>query len=112
MNRIFLPLLILIASGCASVNTVALKESEPHPPIPVSAVQLVLAPPSNAVLIADIFSEGCDSEQGADAAQAELKRKAASLGANLLVIENSNEYLDSAVIDRRFRVEARAYFSQ
>jgi hypothetical protein len=111
MKRIFLALLVLIAAGCAGVNTIAVKKSEPHQAIPVKDVQLALEPPPNAVLIADIFSAACNSEEGSEAAQADLKRKAASLGANVLVIENANEYLDSAVIDHRFRIEARAYFS-
>ncbi|HTR42273.1 MAG TPA: hypothetical protein VMH87_11720 [Pseudomonadales bacterium] len=110
MKRFLFPLLILVVSGCAGIKTVAINKSEPHPAIPVKDVQLALAVPANAVLVADLFSESCDSGQEVDAAQADLKVKAASLGANLLVIEGSNLYLDFTPADGRFRVEAKAYF--
>jgi hypothetical protein len=110
MKRILFPLLILIVSGCAGIKTVAVNKSEPHPAIPVKEVQLALAAPANAVLVADLFSDSCDSEHEVDAAQGDLKRKAASLGANLLVVEGSNLYLDFTQADGHFRIEAKAYF--
>ncbi len=42
------------------------------------------------------------------AAQADLKRKAASRGANVLVIEGSNQYVD--LTSEGFRIEAKAYY--
>jgi hypothetical protein len=110
MKRFLFPLLILVVSGCAGIKTVAVNRSEPHPAIPAKDVQLALAVPADAVLVADLFSESCDSEQEVDAAQADLKRKAASLGANLLVVEGSNQYLDFTPADGRFRIQAKAYF--
>jgi hypothetical protein len=89
---------------------VAVNKSEPHPAVPARDVQLAMAVPTNAVLVADLFSESCTSEHEVDAAQADLKRKAASLGANLLVIEGSNLYLDFTPADGRFRIQAKAYF--
>src|SRR6516162_11458687 len=87
MKRVLFPLLILIACGCAGIRTVAVNRSGPHPAIAAKDVQLALAVPATAVLVADIFSDSCNSEHEVDAAQADMKRKAASLGANLLVID-------------------------
>ncbi len=111
MKRFLFPLLILVLSGCAGIRTVAVNKSEPHPAIPIKDVQLALVVPANAVLVADIFSDSCNSEQEVDAAQADLKKKAASLGANLLVIEGSNLYLDFTPVDGHFRIQAKAYFA-
>jgi hypothetical protein len=115
MKKFLFPLLalaVLVLSGCAGMKTVAVNKSEPHPAIPAKDVRLVMDQdvPSNAVLVADLFSESGNSEHEADAAQADLKRKAASLGANLLVMEGSNQYLDFTPVDGRFRVQAKAYF--
>ena len=110
MKRVLFPLLILVACGCAGIRTVAVNRSEPHPAVPAKDVQLALAVPANAVLVADIFSDSCASEQEVDAAQADMKRKAASLGANLLVIDRSNLYIDFTPADGRFRIQAKAYF--
>jgi hypothetical protein len=109
MKNTFYLLLTLIVSGCACVNTISTNLSESRPAIPVKNVQLALTAPANAVLIADIISEAEESEKGADAAQADVKMKAASMGANLIVIERSNEYVDYSSFGR-FRIEAKAYF--
>lgn len=110
MKRFLFPLLILVACGCAGIRTVAVNRSEPHPAIPAKNVQLAPAVPANAVLVADIFSDSCNSEHEVDAAQADMKRKAGSLGANLLVIDRSNQYIDFTPADGRFRIQAKAYF--
>lgn len=69
MMRFLFPLLILVVSGCAGVKTIAINKSEPHAAIPVKDVQLALEVPSNAVLVAELFSDSCNSEHDVDAAQ-------------------------------------------
>lgn len=110
MKRFLFPLLILVVTGCAGIRTVAVNKSEPHPAVPAKDVQLALAVPANAILVADIYSDSCMSEHEVDAAQADMKRKAASLGANLLVIDGSNLYRDFSPADGRFRIQGKAYF--
>jgi hypothetical protein len=107
----FLPLvLVAIVSSCCSVKTVSVNLTEPRPAIPVKNVQLALSAPTNAVLIANIFAYAQDSADGAEVAQSNLKIKAASVGANLLVIERSNQNIEFDDPDNRFSLEANAYF--
>ncbi len=61
-----LALVVLVVSGCAGVQTIAINKSEPHAAIPAKDVQLALAVPSNAVLVADLFSDSCNSEHDVD----------------------------------------------
>jgi|SRR5580698_2576546 hypothetical protein len=109
MKAIFYLLLTVVASGCVSVSTISTNVSEPRPAVPVKNVCLALTAPPNAALIADIISEAENSEKGADAAQVDLKRKAASLGANLIVIRRSNQGVDFSSFGP-FRIEADVYF--
>jgi hypothetical protein len=110
MRKFLFLFVIGLASGCACVNTVSVKVSEPRPAIPVKDVQLALMAPTNSVYLADIFAEANNSAQGANAAQADLKEKAAAIGANVLVIEMYNQDFEYSPMDGRFRVEGKAYF--
>ena len=95
MKKFFFVLTVAIVSGCASVKTVSVKVTEPRPAIPVKDVQLMLSVPTNAVLAAYIYADSCcSSGRGADAAQAQLKEKAAAIGANALVIRTWEPTID------------------
>jgi hypothetical protein len=107
-----LPLIaVVIISGCCTVKTVSVKVTEPRPPIAVKDVQLALSAPTNAVLIANIFAYAEDSAKGAATAQSNLKMKAAAVGANVLVIERSNQNIEYDDPNGRFSVEANAYYA-
>jgi len=113
MKKFFFVLTVAIVSGCASVKTVSVKVTEPRPAIPVKDVQLMLSVPTNAVLAAYIYADSCcSSGRGADAAQAQLKEKAAAIGANALVIRTWEPTIDFSPADRHFRIEANAFFVQ
>ena len=111
MKKVLCLLTIAILSGCASIKTVSVKVTEPRPAIPVNDVQLVLSAPTNAVLLADIYVEACCSSKAeADTAQADLKKEAAAIGANALVIQRWEPTIDYSSVDEHFRIEANAYF--
>jgi len=112
MKRILLLLTLTVVSGCACVKTISIQMSEPRPAIPVKDVQLVLTAPTNAVLLADIYADACcSSEQAANAAQTDLKKKAAAIGANALVIERWEPTIDYSDVNHHFRIEANAYYA-
>jgi hypothetical protein len=112
MKRILWPLTLTIVSGCVCVKTVSIQMTEPRPAIPIKDVRLVLTAPTNAVLLADIYAEACcSSEQAANAAQADLKKKAAAIGANALVIERWEPTIDYSDVNHHFRIEANAYYT-
>ena len=111
MKKVLYLLAIALVSGCASVKTVSVKVTEPRPPIPVNDVQLMLSAPTNAVLLADIYAEACcSSKEEANVAQADLKKEAAAVGANALVIQRWEPTIDYSSVDHHFRIEANAYF--
>ena len=110
MKKIAPLVLVALVSGCCSVKTVSVNVTEPRPAIPVKEVQLALSAPTNAILIANIFAYAEDSAAGAKVAQANLKSKAAAVGANLLVIERSNQNIEFDDPNNRFSIEANAYF--
>jgi hypothetical protein len=108
----FLPLiLVAMVSSCCSVKTVSVNVTDPRSPISVKDVQLALSAPTNAVLIANIFAYAQDSAEGAAVAQSNLKKKAAAVGANVLVVERSNQNIEFDDPNHRFSVEASAYYA-
>lgn len=111
MKKVFCLLTLALVSGCAGLNTVSVKVTEPRPPISVNDVQLMLSAPTNAVLLADIYADSpCSSTAKANAAQAGLKKEAAAIGANVLVIQRWEPTIDYSSVDHHFRIEANAYF--
>ena len=110
MKKVLYLLALAMLSGCASVKTVSVKVTEPRPAIPVSEVQLMLSAPTNAVLLADLYAETCTSSKDEAAAQADLKKEAAAVGANALVIQRWEPTIDYSSVDHHFRIEANAYF--
>lgn len=100
------------AAGCASTpQTIAVHVSDPHPAVPVQSVALVTQAPPGSVLIAELFASGANSHSGAEAAQKDMKKNAAAVGANVLVVQssNGNNYGLGAYDD--FRIEGYAYFA-
>lgn len=111
MKKVLCLLTIALVSGCASIKTVSVKVTEPRPAISVNDVQLMSSAPTNAVLLADIYVEACcSSKQESDAAQADLKKEAAAVGANVLVVQRWEPTIDYSSVDNHFRIEANAYF--
>ncbi|MBN6149781.1 hypothetical protein JR065_05480 [Xanthomonas sp. AmX2] len=86
--RPLLPLALLFAlGGCASSSKVML--SAPRPPIDPALVQVYSTPPAGAEDIAQLESSsavGFGTQGQTDAAVARLKREAAKLGANGVVL--------------------------
>jgi len=111
MKKVLCLLSLVLVSGCAGVKTMTVKVTEPRPAISVNDVQVMLTAPTNAVLLADIYAEaGCSSKEKANAAQADLKKEAAAIGANALVIQRWEPTIDYSSVDEHFRIEANAYF--
>jgi uncharacterized protein YceK len=111
MKKVLCLLAVAVVSGCASVKTVSIKVTEPRPAISVNDVQLMLSAPTNAVLLADIYAEACCSSKAeANAAQAGLKKEAAAIGANAVVIQRWEPTIDYSSVDDHFRIQANAYF--
>ncbi|OAX54508.1 hypothetical protein [Xanthomonas graminis] len=86
--RPLLPLALLCAlAGCASSSKVMV--GAPRPPIDPALVQIYSTPPLGAVDIAQLESSsaaGFGTQGQTDAAMARLKREAAKLGANGVVL--------------------------
>ncbi|MBD7923221.1 hypothetical protein [Xanthomonas bonasiae] len=86
--RPLLPLALLFAlAGCASSSKVMV--GAPRPPIDPALVQIYSTPPLGAVDIAQLESSsaaGFGTQGQTDAAMARLKREAAKLGANGVVL--------------------------
>jgi hypothetical protein len=79
--------------------------------VPVQSVTLMEEAPPGSVLIADLFASGENSAHGAQEAQASLKKSAAAVGANVLVVDKWNDsefYYESA---DKFRIEGHALFA-
>ena len=111
MKKVLCLLSLVLVSGCAGVKTMTVKVTEPRPAISVNDVQVMLTAPTNAVLLADIYAEaGCSSKEKANAAQADLKKEAAAIGANALVIQRWEPTIDYSSVDNHFRIEANAYY--
>jgi uncharacterized protein YceK len=111
MKKVLCLFVIALVSGCASVKTMSVKVTEPRPAIAVNDVQLMVSAPTNAVLLAEIYAEAnCSSKEQANAAQAGLKKEAAAVGANTLVIQRWEPTIDYSSVDEHFRIEANAYF--
>jgi uncharacterized protein YceK len=111
MKKVLCLLIVALLSGCSSIKTVSVKVTEPRPAISANDVHLMLSAPTNGVLLADIYVEACcASKKEADAAQMELKKEAAAVGANALVIQRWEPTIDYSSVDDHFRVEANAYF--
>ena len=79
--------LVLVAAGCASTSRVMLGQS--RPPIDPALVQVYSTPPDGSVEIAQLESSsavGFGTQGQTDAAVARLKREAAALGANGVIL--------------------------
>lgn len=84
-------LVALFAAGCATpTQTFTLHVAEPHSAVPVQSVVFMPAPPTNGVLIANLLASSDNSPGGAEAAQADLKKSAAAIGATVLVLDPWN----------------------
>ena len=111
MKKVLCLLSLALITGCAGVKTMTVRVTEPRPAISVNDVQVMLNAPTNAVLLADIYAESsCSSKEKANAAQADLKKEAAAIGANALVIQRWEPTIDYSSVDDHFRIEANAYF--
>jgi hypothetical protein len=106
------PLLLvaILIAGC-STQTIAVHLTDPRPVVTVQSVTLMLQAPSGSVLIADLTASASNSSEGAQSAQTELKKAAAAVGANVLVINqwNGSDYLSG--VDNKFRIEGKAYYA-
>jgi len=67
--------------------------------------------PPGSVLIADLFANAPNTPGGAEAAQADLKKSAAAVGANVLVVKNWDEGKYFLAVSDKFRIEGYAYFA-
>jgi hypothetical protein len=100
---------VVLAAGC-STQTIAVHLTDPRPAVTVQSVALMSQAPAGSVLIADLTASASKSSEGAQSAQAELKKAAAAVGANVLVIGQwSGEYVSS--VDDKFRIEGKAYYT-
>jgi hypothetical protein len=100
----------ILAAGC-STETITVHRTEPHTAVPVQSVTLMEEAPPGSVLIADLFASAENSADGAETAQANLKKSAAAVGANVLVLDKWNDsefYWEAA---DKFRIEGHAYFA-
>ena len=106
------PLLLatILIAGC-STQTIAVHLTDPRPAVTIQSVTLMLQAPTGSVLIADLTASASNSSQGAQSAQAELKKAAAAVGANVLVINqwNGSDYISD--VDNKFRIGAKAYYA-
>lgn len=87
MNRLLTASLALVLAGCAGTSTVMM--SDARPPIDPSQVRMYRQAPPNAIEIAQLESTsgvGFGSQGQTDAVIARLKREAAALGANGVVL--------------------------
>ncbi len=106
----FLFFAVALAAGC-STQTIAVHLTEPRAAVPVQSVTLMEQAPPGSVLIADLFASGANSPNGAAAAQAGLKKSAAAVGANVLVVKNWNESKYLLAVADKFRIEGYAYYA-
>jgi hypothetical protein len=100
----------MLAAGCSTPQTIAVHVTEPRAAVPVQSVVLMEQAPPGSVLIADLFASAANTSDGAAAAQAGLKKSAAAVGANVLVVNNWNENT-FYVEEENFRIEGHAYFA-
>ena len=109
--RITLPLVLagFLASGCATQKIQTVHVSEPLKPIPVASVSFVDHVPQNAVLIADIFAQCGTSSNQVESAQFEIKKQAASVGANMVQLQGWNTGAPLLGYSDLFSIEGRAY---
>ena len=100
----------VLAAGC-STETITVHRAESRAAVPVKSVTLMEEAPPGSVLIADLFASAANSAGGAEEAQANLKKSAAAIGANVLIVDKWNDsefYWESA---DKFRIEGHAYFA-
>jgi hypothetical protein len=91
-------LTVLFLAGCASGS--AIVTGTKRPPIDPSQVKLYLQPPSNfeVIGIVDASSDSGWTEQGSqDYAVQELKKQAAKLGANGVLLETTGQEIYTVV---------------
>ena len=101
----------VLAAGCSSTDTITVHRNEPRAAVPVHSVTLMEQAPPESVLLADLFARAGNSAGGAEEAQANLKKSAAAVGANVLVLDKWNDsefFWESA---DKFRIEGHAYFA-
>jgi hypothetical protein len=103
----------VLAAGCCSTQTIAVHISEPRAAVPVHFVTLMEKAPPGSILIANLFASAANTPGGAQAAQADLKKSAAAVGANVLVVDKWNEgdYFWEWNLTGNFRIEGHAYFA-
>lgn len=86
----------LLLAGCQHA-TITERFSSPRNPVPVNAVRISHDAPTNAVLIARIFCNDANLKQNVKT----LKKRAADLGANLLVVSGGEK--DSIQMQQQIR---------
>ena len=105
LRKLFLlvPLAVLAAAACASGS--AIVTGEKRPPVPREQVKLYLEPPTTEFEVIGIVSASSDAgwtEQGSvDYAIAELKKQAAKLGANGILLVATGETTSTVVVGQR-----------
>ena len=100
----------LLVAGCSALQTQTIKVSEPRPPVALADVKLSEMAPTGAVCMAEITVRcACNTKSTSEAAQAQLKKEAAALGANV-VVPRSWSPADDIALDDPFFVKARAYY--
>jgi hypothetical protein len=100
----------VLAAGC-STETITVHRTESRAAVPVPSVALMEEAPPGSILIADLFARAGNNEAGAEEAQVNLKKSAAAVGANVLVLDKWNDsefYWEAA---DKFRIEGHAYFA-
>jgi hypothetical protein len=84
---------IVLICGCVAPNTQRIMYDQARPAVAPDSVQVCSRVPSNAVCICSITVSTERNDQAAtEIAQAELKKSAAAVGANRVVIKNYKTY--------------------
>jgi hypothetical protein len=102
---------VTLVAGCSSTETIAVHFTDPRPAINVRSVTLMQQAPTNSVFIADLTASATASSEGAQAAQADLKKASAGVGANVLVIEQWNDFDYISGYADKFTIEGKAYYA-
>lgn len=100
-----------VITGCSSITTKTVHVTEPLKPVAIADVKFLDAAPTNAVHVADIFAEASNSTEGAESAQVEIKKQAAAIGANFVVMDNVDVSGQILGVCEKFRIEGHAYSS-
>lgn len=95
MKNIIYLALILTLSGCALTRGSGIVTGETRPPTEASQVKLYTSPPANyqeiAIVSADSRNDFMTSQALADAAIERLKKEAAKVGANGVILESAGD---------------------